>query len=45
MTRKGAWFATDDAIEWESAGEGIRRKVLCYESRVMAVRVEFSAAH
>ena len=24
-----------------SGGEGIRRKVLCYESRVMAVRVEF----
>ena len=22
MTRKGAWFATDDAIEWEAAGEG-----------------------
>jgi quercetin dioxygenase-like cupin family protein len=41
MTRKGAWFAKDDAIEWEAAGEGIRRKVLCYESRVMAVRVEF----
>jgi quercetin dioxygenase-like cupin family protein len=43
MTRKGAFFALDEAIDWEPAGDGIRRKVLCYEDRVMAVRVAFEA--
>jgi quercetin dioxygenase-like cupin family protein len=43
MTRKGAWFALDEAIEWEPAGNGVRRKVLCYDDRVMAVRVAFEA--
>ncbi len=41
MTRKGEWFAQGDEIAWEPAGEGIRRKVLCYDDGVMAVRVAF----
>jgi quercetin dioxygenase-like cupin family protein len=36
-------FAFDRDTEWEAAGEGIRRKVLCYDNGVMIVRVAFEA--
>jgi quercetin dioxygenase-like cupin family protein len=43
MARKGDIFALDRDIPWEVAGEGIRRKVLCYDGGVMIVRVAFEA--
>jgi quercetin dioxygenase-like cupin family protein len=43
MNRKGEIFAFDSKIDWEPAGEGIRRKVLSYDAGVMMVRVAFEA--
>ena len=43
MNRKGEIFAFDSNIDWEPAGEGIRRKVLTYDAGVMMVRVAFEA--
>ena len=36
-------FAFDGNLEWEPAGEGIRRKILTYDAEVMMVRVAFEA--
>ena len=41
MNRKDQPFAFDREIAWEPAGEGIRRKVLTYDTGVMMVRVAF----
>jgi quercetin dioxygenase-like cupin family protein len=41
--RQNEPFARDDAIEWQPAGEGVRRKVLTYSDGVMMVRVAFEA--
>jgi hypothetical protein len=43
MNRIDQPFAFDSNIDWEPAGEGIRRKVLTYNSEVMMVRVAFQA--
>ncbi|MCB8821812.1 cupin domain-containing protein [Microvirga rosea] len=43
MNRKGENFALDSELQWEPAGEGIRRKVLTYDLQVMMVRVSFEA--
>ena len=43
MSHKGRPFALDVELPWEPAGEGIRRKVLCYDTGVMMVRVAFEA--
>jgi quercetin dioxygenase-like cupin family protein len=43
MTRQGASFVADGEVEWEPAGEGVRRKVLCYDGGIMMVRVAFEA--
>jgi quercetin dioxygenase-like cupin family protein len=43
MNRNGQPFAFDREIEWEPAGEGVRRKVLTYNAEVMMVRVVFEA--
>ena len=43
MNRKDQVFAFDREIDWEPAGDGIRRKVLTYSSGVMMVRVAFEA--
>lgn len=43
MSRQGDWFAFDEEIDWEPAGEGIRRKVLCYDAGLMTLRVAFEA--
>ncbi len=43
MSHKGQPFAIDAELPWEHAGEGIARKVLCYEDDVMMVRVAFEA--
>jgi quercetin dioxygenase-like cupin family protein len=36
-------FAFDAQLDWEAAGEGIRRKILTYNEGVMMVRVAFEA--
>ena len=41
MSHKGRPFASDAELPWESAGAGVRRKVLCYDDGVMMVRVAF----
>ncbi len=43
MAEKGDIFAFDQETPWEAAGAGIRRKVLCYDTGVMIVRVAFEA--
>jgi quercetin dioxygenase-like cupin family protein len=43
MSRRGEAFAFDRDLPWEPAGEGVRRKVLTYDSGVMMVRVAFEA--
>ena len=43
MSREGETFVRDGDVEWETAGEGVRRKVLCYSRDVMLVRVVFEA--
>lgn len=34
-------FIKGDEIEWEVAGEGIKRKILAFDDRVMLVNVHF----
>ena len=41
--RQNEPFARDDEIDWQPAGEGVRRKVLTYADGVMMVRVAFEA--
>jgi quercetin dioxygenase-like cupin family protein len=43
MTRQGSSFVADGEVDWEPAGDGVRRKVLCYDGGVMMVRVAFEA--
>jgi unsaturated pyranuronate lyase len=43
MSRKGDAFSFDRTADWEAAGPGVRRKVLCYDGGVMMVRVTFEA--
>jgi quercetin dioxygenase-like cupin family protein len=43
MSRRSQTFAFDSEIPWEAAGEGIRRKILTYDTDVMMVRVAFEA--
>jgi quercetin dioxygenase-like cupin family protein len=35
-------FVRDTDIEWEVVGEGVRRKIMAYDDKLMLVRVEFS---
>ena len=41
MALKSDLFIDDSKIEWENAGEGLRRKVLGYDDKLMMVKVEF----
>jgi quercetin dioxygenase-like cupin family protein len=34
-------FIEDKQLEWQSAGEGIRRKIMAYDPSVMLVKVDF----
>ncbi len=36
-------FVKTEGLEWENAGEGIRRKILGYDTNLMMVRVEFKS--
>ncbi len=35
-------FIKSDAIAWETVGEGVRRKIMAYDDKLMLVRVEFA---
>jgi quercetin dioxygenase-like cupin family protein len=43
MSRIDQPFAFDAHLDWEAAGEGIRRKILTYNDKVMMVRVAFES--
>jgi quercetin dioxygenase-like cupin family protein len=43
MSRIDQPFAFDAQLDWEAAGEGIRRKILTYNDKVMMVRVAFES--
>ena len=34
-------FVENDSTAWESVGEGLRRKIMAFEEKMMMVRVEF----
>lgn len=34
-------FVEDESLLWESVGEGVQRKILAYDERLMMVRVRF----
>ena len=34
-------FVTDESIEWEVVAEGVKRKIVTYDERIMMVKVAF----
>ncbi|HTJ13454.1 MAG TPA: cupin domain-containing protein [Dinghuibacter sp.] len=36
-------FINDESLPWESAGEGVQRKILAYDDRLMLVKVRFKS--
>ena len=34
-------FVTDESIDWEVVGEGVKRKIVTYDERIMMVKVAF----
>lgn len=36
-----ASFTTDDALAWQTVGEGVQRKIMTYDDSVMLVKVKF----
>ena len=40
---KSPLFVKTEGVEWEVAGEGVRRKILAYDENLMMVRVEFKS--
>ena len=34
-------FVRNEDIEWESTGEGVKRKIMAYDDKLMVVKVEF----
>jgi quercetin dioxygenase-like cupin family protein len=34
-------FSKDAAMEWEIVGEGVKRKIMAYDDRIMLVKVSF----
>ncbi len=43
MRHMGSSFVADADVAWAEAAPGIRRKVLCYDERIMLVRFAFEA--
>lgn len=41
MSESSQVFVVDSNIEWETADEGVRRKILGYDKNIMMVKVEF----
>ena len=42
MSMESAFFIQAENIQWETAGRGVRRKILGYDSELMMARVEFA---
>lgn len=40
---KTGCFVLDSDVAWEDLGDGVRRKLLTYEEKVMMARIEFEA--
>ncbi|TDW96589.1 cupin domain-containing protein [Dinghuibacter silviterrae] len=36
-------FVEDESLPWESVGDGVQRKILAYDDRLMVVRVRFES--
>lgn len=34
-------FTTDDAVPWQTVGEGVQRKIMTYDDSIMLVKVKF----
>lgn len=34
-------FVTDESLEWETVGEGVKRKIMGYDDKIMLVKVHF----
>ncbi len=34
-------FTTDDALTWQTVGEGVQRKIMTYDDSLMLVKVKF----
>lgn len=34
-------FVLDKDLEWESVGEGVKRKIMTYDDKIMLVKVDF----
>ena len=43
VNRQSNPFAHDLDVEWEDLGDGIRRKILTFEGRVMMAKIAFEA--
>lgn len=43
MTAGKNVFIEDSKIPWEKAGEGVQRKIVAYDQRLMLVKVSFEA--
>jgi quercetin dioxygenase-like cupin family protein len=43
MNGKRLPYARNSELKWQETGPGVRRKVLCYDDRMMMVRVAFEA--
>lgn len=39
--QKQSEFISNDDLKWEVVGEGIKRKILTYDDKLMVVKVEF----
>ncbi len=44
VERKSDVFRKDPDAPWEDLGNGIRRKLLCYDEKIMLLRIAFEAA-
>ena len=43
LERKSDVFRKDGDAPWEDLGNGIRRKLLCYDEKIMLLRIAFGA--
>lgn len=42
MKTKSEGFVLSDKLQWETVGEGLKRKILAYDGQIMMVRVLFN---
>ena len=41
MNKQQKFFIENNSIEWQEVGDGVRRKIMAYDDKLMVVRVEF----